>query len=132
MPKVTSKLQITLPKALATEYGIEPGDEIRFEGVPGAIRMVPVKSSVPRLSREERARLFKESEQRLERRQQWLMQYLAERPKVVSKGQDAPAENEDPHGRGWTRDSLYDRAVFKRYEIDDAPSEDDSLDRSED
>lgn len=30
MPKVTSKLQITLPKRLAEEYGIAPGDEIEF------------------------------------------------------------------------------------------------------
>jgi len=27
MSKVTSKLQVTLPKALATQYGIVPGDD---------------------------------------------------------------------------------------------------------
>jgi AbrB family looped-hinge helix DNA binding protein len=31
MSKVTSKLQITIPKALAERYGIHPGDEIDFE-----------------------------------------------------------------------------------------------------
>ena len=32
MAKVTSKLQVTLPKALADQYGIEPGDEIGWVG----------------------------------------------------------------------------------------------------
>ena len=31
MAKVTSKLQVTVPKALAERYGIRPGDDIRFE-----------------------------------------------------------------------------------------------------
>ena len=123
MPKVTSKLQITLPKALATQYGIEPGDEIHFEGVPGAIRLIPAKRGSPRLSQQERARLFKESDQRLDLRQQWLKQCLAERPQAVAQNRDVPGEGEDPHGRGWTRASLYDREVFKRHEIDDAPSD---------
>jgi AbrB family looped-hinge helix DNA binding protein len=31
MPRVTSKGQVTIPKAIREELGIEPGDEIRFE-----------------------------------------------------------------------------------------------------
>jgi bifunctional DNA-binding transcriptional regulator/antitoxin component of YhaV-PrlF toxin-antitoxin module len=131
MAKVTSKLQITLPKALATQYGIEPGNEIRFEGVSGAIRLIPAKSSLPRLSREERLRLFTESSQRLERRQQWLRQYIAA-PPHDQHGTDRQDTSKDPHGRGWTRESLYDREVFKRYEIDDTPSEDASVDNGRD
>ena len=30
MAKVTSKLQVTIPKAIAEQYGIKPGDEIEF------------------------------------------------------------------------------------------------------
>src|SRR5439155_715229 len=29
MPKVTSKLQLTVPKAIADQYGIRPGDELQ-------------------------------------------------------------------------------------------------------
>ncbi len=41
MSKVTSKLQVTVPKALAERYGIRPGDDIRFEGTGEIIRVVP-------------------------------------------------------------------------------------------
>jgi AbrB family looped-hinge helix DNA binding protein len=30
MPKVTSKLQLTVPKAIAEQYGIRPGDELEW------------------------------------------------------------------------------------------------------
>jgi len=39
MVKVTSKLQITLPKRLAEEHGIAPGHEILFQSAPGSIRI---------------------------------------------------------------------------------------------
>ena len=61
MAKVTSKLQITLPKRLAEQYGIEPGDEIEFVAAGDVIRVVPAeRASRPRLSREERERLFED------------------------------------------------------------------------
>jgi AbrB family looped-hinge helix DNA binding protein len=61
MAKVTSKLQITLPKRLAEQYGIEPGDEIEFVAAGDVIRIVPAeRASRPRLSREERERLFED------------------------------------------------------------------------
>ena len=41
MAKVTSKLQVTVPKAVADRYGIKPGDEIRFEDAGEVIRVVP-------------------------------------------------------------------------------------------
>ena len=46
MAKVTSKPQITLPKRLADEHGIVPGDELRFESIAGVIRMVPAGDSL--------------------------------------------------------------------------------------
>ena len=41
MAKVTSTLQVTVPKALADRYGIGPGDEIEWEAAGDVIRVVP-------------------------------------------------------------------------------------------
>jgi bifunctional DNA-binding transcriptional regulator/antitoxin component of YhaV-PrlF toxin-antitoxin module len=40
MSKVTAKLQVTLPKALAEKYGIVPGSEIVWEAAGDAIRVL--------------------------------------------------------------------------------------------
>ena len=56
MAKVTSKLQVTVPKRLADKFGIKPGDDIVWEEGGDAIRLVP--SISPRPTREERLRLF--------------------------------------------------------------------------
>jgi AbrB family looped-hinge helix DNA binding protein len=42
MPKVTRKLQITVPKRLAEQVGIGPGSEVEFSVAGDAIRMAPV------------------------------------------------------------------------------------------
>ena len=107
MPKVTSKLQITLPKALATQYGIEPGDEIDFQAMGESIRLTPrkipgktpEKTLRPRLSLEERIRIWTEANQVL--RAHWDSEGLA--------SQSVPSEHSAPSERGWTRDELYDR-----------------------
>jgi AbrB family looped-hinge helix DNA binding protein len=41
MSRVTSKLQVTVPKAIAERYGIRPGDEIDWVPAGDAIRVVP-------------------------------------------------------------------------------------------
>ena len=41
MSRVTSKLQVTVPKLIAQRYGIRPGDDIRFEESGEVIRVVP-------------------------------------------------------------------------------------------
>ncbi len=60
MSKVTSKLQVTAPKALAGRYGIRPGDDIRFEEVGGVIRAAPANVGAPvgGLGVDARLRLF--------------------------------------------------------------------------
>ena len=129
MPKVTSKLQITLPKALATQYEIKPGDEIRFEGVAGAIRLIPAKRGVPSLGLEERRRLFQESDQRLKERWQWLEAYVAAHPieedsdesSCNELGTDGMTDNE--RRRGWTRASLYDRDIGRHSKFNEHPSD---------
>jgi AbrB family looped-hinge helix DNA binding protein len=88
MSRVTSKLQVTIPKAVADRYEITPGAEVVFEPAGDVIRVVPQKRSVrdPR----ERVRLF---EQALARQRQ------REKGRVFPEVQD----------RGWSREDLYDR-----------------------
>ena len=89
---MTSKRQVTLPKELADEYGIEPGDEIDWERAGDSIRVVPRKRPSPGLTVEERLALFDEGTRR--HQQRW---------EGVSP---APVPSKD---RGWTREELYDR-----------------------
>ena len=42
MPKITRKLQITVPKRLAEQVGFGPGSEVEFVVAGDAIRMAPV------------------------------------------------------------------------------------------
>lgn len=94
MSKVTSKLQVTLPKVLAERYGIRPGDEITFKESGDAIRVeVAGAVSAPRLSLEDRLTLFDESTRRQKRRD---ARRRGGRP---------------PKSRGWTREELYTRGL---------------------
>jgi len=88
MAKVTSKLQVTVPKALADRFGIAPGDEIDWEPAGDAIRVVPARKQ-DRRDRPSRARLFDQATKRQQERQ---------------KARPAAAASE----RGWTREELYD------------------------
>lgn len=89
MAKVTSKLQVTVPKAVADRYGIEPGDEITWEAAGDAIRVVPG-----------RKRAAPDPVIRLRRFDQ-----ATERQRARQAGHEA-----EPGGdRGWTREELYDR-----------------------
>ncbi len=88
---MTSKRQVTLPKELADEYGIEPGDEIDWERAGDAIRVVPRPRRTAGLSAAERLALFDEATRRHEER--WARASVPTEPK----------------DRGWTRDELYGR-----------------------
>jgi bifunctional DNA-binding transcriptional regulator/antitoxin component of YhaV-PrlF toxin-antitoxin module len=93
MPKVTSKLQLTVPKVIADQYGIRPGDELQWIAAGEAIRVIPAgRSNLKQQERslEERLELFDRATQRQKRRQ-------AKVGKVVS-----------PAARGWKREELYD------------------------
>jgi len=93
MSKVTSKLQVTIPKAIADQYDIKPGDEIEFQAAGDLIRVIPPGGGKgPRLSVEERLRLFDEATAR-QRRREARMKLPAE----------PPAE------RDWKREDLYER-----------------------
>jgi len=93
MTKVTSKLQVTIPKVIAGEYGIEPGDEIEFQAAGDVIRVLPPgRRRGARLSRDERLRLFDRATAKQEDRETRM------KPRV-----------ESPAARGWRREDLYVR-----------------------
>lgn len=92
MAKVTSKLQVTIPKALAERFGIHPGDEIEWEASQEFIRLIPGNKPQAEYSVEDRLRFFDQATQRQQER--------------VPQG----SLTGSPDDRGWTRDQLYDRA----------------------
>ncbi len=92
MSKVTSKLQVTLPKALADQYGIRPGDEIEWEAAGDVIRVLVPGATPAATDHERRLRNFEAALRRQAEREA-----SAPRPRSV---------NGD---RGWTREELYDR-----------------------
>lgn len=93
MSKVTSKLQVTLPKRIAERHDITPGDEIDFESAGEAIRIVTRKHrTATELSVAERLRLFDEAtERQTKAAEKWTF------PQRQSRNRD------------WTREDLYTR-----------------------
>ena len=91
MSRVTSKLQVTIPKAIAEPFGIKPGDEVEWVAAGGTIQLLPCRPDGGRLNAEERLRLFRAAtERQRQRNAQWI-------------GESNPAD------RGWTREELYQR-----------------------
>jgi len=101
MAKVTSKLQLTVPKAIADQYGIRPGDELEWVPAGDAVRVVLAKSQRrQRRSIQERLALFDQTTER--QRQREANPVSAENP-VESGWKPHEAE------RGWRREDLYTR-----------------------
>jgi AbrB family looped-hinge helix DNA binding protein len=90
MAKVTSKYQVTVPKAIAELYRIRPGDEIDWQPGGDVIRVIPGGTRVESQSRESQLRLFEQATQRLRQR-------------------PARHKTKRPDGRGWNREDLYGR-----------------------
>lgn len=91
MAKVTSKLQVTVPRVIADRFGIRPGDDIEWRAEGNAIRVLPRKDVGEALDREARLRSFDEATARQQAR-------------MRAGGRARRA------GRGWTREELYERA----------------------
>lgn len=91
MAKVTSKLQVTIPKAIADRYGIRPGDEIEWVAAGDTIRVVPSGAKPGRLDTGTRLKLFDGATERQRLRQSGHRKARAARD------------------RGWRREELYDR-----------------------
>lgn len=88
---MTSKLQVTIPKAIAERYAISPGDEVEWEPAADAIRVVTVKSRRGRADVASRLRLFDAATKRQRARESTVQVSTA------------------TTGRGWTREELYER-----------------------
>jgi bifunctional DNA-binding transcriptional regulator/antitoxin component of YhaV-PrlF toxin-antitoxin module len=91
MARVTSKLQVTIPKVIAQRYGIEPGAELDWLPAGEAIRVVPRTDQPEAGDRGRRLELFDRSTRRQLARQ-------AERSFAFGTS-----------GRGWEREDLYER-----------------------
>jgi AbrB family looped-hinge helix DNA binding protein len=87
--KVTSKLQITIPKAVADRLDIRPGDDLDWRVEGNAVRLEPGR--VAPMTVEQRRAMFDE---------------MIRRQRVRTRG---AARTRPRKGRGWTREELYDR-----------------------
>lgn len=103
--KVTSKLQVTLPKALADAYGIRPGDEIAWVPSGSTVTVVP-PNATPRhgLSREQREERFLAQQARIRHAADDAA--FAERWRRAL-GDERSEPGEGAAARGWSRDDLY-------------------------
>ncbi len=91
--RVTSKLQVTIPKAIAQRNGIEPGQEIDWLPAVEAIRVVPRSDHLRTPDRKRRLDLFDRATER-------------QRVREGSTKDRATAAD-----RGWRREDIYDRGV---------------------
>ncbi|MGH9339056.1 MAG: AbrB/MazE/SpoVT family DNA-binding domain-containing protein [Acidobacteriota bacterium] len=91
MSKVTSKLQVSVPKALADQYGIRPGDEIEWVAAGEIIRVIPPRGHESFPDRQTRLKVFDQATLRQQERQ-------PRKPKM-----------KPPKSRGWKREDLYNR-----------------------
>lgn len=86
---MTSKYQVSIPKALAEQLRIAPGDDVDWRIAGDELRIAPAKKERV-LTVEQRLALFDAASQRQAAR---------------NKGRQAASG----HGRGWSREDLYDR-----------------------
>lgn len=97
MAKVTSKLQVTIPKAVADTHGITPGTELEFESADETIRVRILdrrdRGTSDEADRRQRLRAFDEATARQRARDRALT--------------EAHPELVEPGGRGWSRADLY-------------------------
>jgi bifunctional DNA-binding transcriptional regulator/antitoxin component of YhaV-PrlF toxin-antitoxin module len=100
MPKVTSKLQLTVPKVIADQYGIHPGDELEWIPAGDSIRVELARRKAKaghKLTVDERLALF-------DANTKWLDELQAEQLNQA----EAKATRLTRETRGWTREELYD------------------------
>lgn len=93
MARVTSKLQVTVPKAVADQFGIRPGDDLDW--VPAGTGM-----RVQKVERRSRAKTAATTALRLR-----FFDAATERQRERQQG----AKRSKPAARGWKREDLYDR-----------------------
>jgi bifunctional DNA-binding transcriptional regulator/antitoxin component of YhaV-PrlF toxin-antitoxin module len=100
MSKVSSKLQVTIPKAIVNKYAIHPGDELHWKPAGESLRVVlskPTNMTSEELSLEARLKSFDEATQRQRQRE------------AILKEKGLLLESKPAADRGWTREELYTR-----------------------
>jgi len=107
MPKVTSKLQLTVPKKIADQYGIRPGDRLEWIPAGESIRVELARraSIADSLTTEERIALFNANMKRADQL-------------LTGEAHKSPATKDriTRANRGWTREELYgDRGLPRRH-----------------
>lgn len=91
MAKVTSKRQVSIPKAIADRYGIATGDELEFTAQGAETIRVRRAGAPPQtLDRSSCLRLFDAATERQAQRQ-------------------SERRADPPGDRGWSREELYER-----------------------
>ena len=94
---------MTVPKVIADQYGIRPGDELEWIPAGDSIRVVTARAKAQgghQRSVAERLRLFHDMLERQKRREA--------HPEEIPEASEPPWK---PHEieRGWRREDLYDR-----------------------
>jgi bifunctional DNA-binding transcriptional regulator/antitoxin component of YhaV-PrlF toxin-antitoxin module len=102
MARVTSKLQVTVPKAIALQYGIQPGDDLEWVPAGDAVRVCKAEASPKACAADLTARRLALFDAATERQ--------SERQKV---GQRKGTQRSRQRDRGWKRQDLYDRGVAR-------------------
>lgn len=110
MSKVTSKLQVTLPKAIADRYGVGPGANLVFEPAGDSIRVLvaqePALAPSYGLSLEDKQALLDAvSRRQATRNRRYRLGLGTLKRRKGGTGVGSSANDE----RGWTREALYDR-----------------------
>ena len=90
MAKVTSKYQVTVPRKIAEEYHIHPGDDIDWMPAGESIRVIPPGKQASPQSHETRLHWFDQATERHRKRR-------------------SARAIERPRDRGWRREDLYGR-----------------------
>jgi bifunctional DNA-binding transcriptional regulator/antitoxin component of YhaV-PrlF toxin-antitoxin module len=94
MAKVTSKYQVTVPRTIADQYHIRPGDDIAWLPAGEVIRVVPPGTQAARDDPESALRLFDQATERHRKR-------------------PSAAKARQPRNRGWKREDLYKRGLSR-------------------
>jgi AbrB family looped-hinge helix DNA binding protein len=88
--KITSKYQVSIPKALAERVGVKPGDEVEWRVAGNEFRVVPGRTADAAVSTDDRLKMFDDATRRQASR---------------NRGRRMKGNV----SRGWKREDLYDR-----------------------
>lgn len=89
MAKVTSKYQVTVPRKIAEEFHIRPGDDMQWIPAGEVIRVIPSRKQAAPQPHEARLRCYDQATERHKNR----------RVRITAR----------PARRGWKRENLYGR-----------------------